>query len=343
MKIASIKNPHTFWSITAHVSDCTPLDLILGTPFLEDMTLVMADRLGIKPVPGSNRTVKIPLSEKALAESFAVDGFEDIEMPKQSVINQFLDPSATNPMNVGSMKDIRFGPMGDVWIRRFKDTIAHFHVVFNKSSDDIGLFKNGNHIPLHLPLTSKIYTRPAKIPPIPERMLGFWADQMRIWKMNGVVVPQDKQLPFLNPILAVPKGPHDVRFVMDGSELNKIIQDETLQLDRPENIVQSLANHKWYAAMDISSFYLNFKVDEPSSDLLAFRDPLSNRIMKFTRSIFGIKGSGSFSCRLLAEELAKLGEFNKSIFSYADDLLLCSNELEHLHTIFVDLLKVMRD
>ena len=172
-------------------------------------------------------------------------------------------------------------------------------------------------------------------------MLGYWADQMRIWRENNIVVPKDKQLPYLNPVLAVPKGANDVRFVINAIELNKVLEDEVLQLERPEVILQAMANRHWYIAMDISAFYLNFLVDEASSDLLAFRDPLSNRIWKLTRSIFGVKGSGSYSCRLLAEELEKIPEFNTFIFSYADDLLISADTEDQLLRLFSSLLSVL--
>ena len=68
-------------------------------------------------------------------------------------------------------------------------------------------------------------------------MLGYWADQMRIWRENNIVVPKDKQLPYLNPVLAVPKGANDVRFVINAIELNKVLEDEVLQLERPEVIL----------------------------------------------------------------------------------------------------------
>ena len=164
---------------------------------------------------------------------------------------------------------------------------------------------------------------------------------MRIWRENNIVVPKDKQLPYLNPVLAVPKGANDVRFVINAIELNKVLEDEVLQLERPEVILQAMANRHWYIAMDISAFYLNFLVDEASSDLLAFRDPLSNRIWKLTRSIFGVKGSGSYSCRLLAEELEKIPEFNTFIFSYADDLLISADTEDQLLRLFSSLLSVL--
>ena len=231
--------------------------------------------------------------------------------------------------------------LSDHWQRQFLAVINRFKSVFQPTADKVGLFKDGNHQPLHLPLTSKIYTRPQKVPPIPDKMLGYWADQMRIWRENNIVVPKDKQLPYLNPVLAVPKGANDVRFVINAIELNKVLEDEVLQLERPEVILQAMANRHWYIAMDISAFYLNFLVDEASSDLLAFRDPLSNRIWKLTRSIFGVKGSGSYSCRLLAEELEKIPEFNTFIFSYADDLLISADTEDQLLRLFSSLLSVL--
>ena len=75
-------------------------------------------------------------------------------------------------------------------------------------------------------MTHKV-TKPQKVPPIPQKMLGFRADQMRIWRENGIIVPQDKQFPYLNPIIAVPKGENDVRFVVNAIKLKKILDQRS--------------------------------------------------------------------------------------------------------------------
>ena len=62
-------------------------------------------------------------------------------------------------------------------------------------------------------------------------------------------------------------------------------KDEALQLERPEVILQAMANRQWFIAMDISAFYLNFLVDKESSNFLAFRDTLGENLEIYPKYI----------------------------------------------------------
>ena len=62
--------------------------------------------------------------------------------------------------DMGNLNSLTFGDLSPEWVVKFKKVISDYRTVFQPTPDKVELFKDGDHEPLHLPLTSKIYTKP---------------------------------------------------------------------------------------------------------------------------------------------------------------------------------------
>ena len=196
-----------------------------------------------------------------------------------------------------------------------------------KTEGAIPLFKNGNHTPLSFPLTSNTYTKP------PLYKLSFAhqklaAEQINKWRKDGVVVVQDRDVPYETPLLVVPKKDAPGRVCIDARSLNSIIANENIALPQIHKIVSQMSGFNYYTVLDISSYFLNFKLDRDSSDLLTFTDPISKIRMRFTRTPFGVKKSMENSVLLLRKELDALPDHESWLIMYVDDAVIFTMTIE---------------
>ena len=154
--------------------------------------------------------------------------------------------------------------------------------------DEVSLFKNGDHEPLALKLASEVYTQP-KAYSIPTKLHSDFAKQLKIWLDQGIVEKQNKVCEYRTNIVPVKKKDNTYRFTLDCRFINAIIQNENIAIPPTISLVRKASGHKYYTCLDLSSFFLIYKLDEQSSDMLTFLSPSDGQLYKMKRTPFGLK------------------------------------------------------
>lgn len=209
-----------------------------------------------------------------------------------------------------------------------KILLRHTAVLTPDAKGEVGLFNGGDHAALVLRPTTNRYTRQLRVPQMPVRLREEWSKQLAEWVKQGVVEVQREPTPYLNPVVPVRKKNGQWRFTLDCRSINAVLQEENLVLDRPDQIAAQMAGNRFYTALDVSSFYLNFKLDKESRKYTTFFDPVSRQYFHFNRSIFGLRGSAAHSVNTLNAHLQTLAGYGTAIASYVDDFVIGTTTFE---------------
>ena len=280
-------------------------------------------------------------TNQLLEELAAGAGTEGVAVPDSSELNQILDGLCPDGDEWKKLKAQT--ELSDSQQRRFKRIIAKNARVFQTpKSPEESLYAGPNARPLDVKLTSTQYARPKRIPTIPCQLKKSWIAQLQSWEKNGIVVAQDKAVPFLSPFVPVAKKDGTVRWTFDTRNLNRSIEFENVALPSVESVVSKMSQFKYVTALDFQSFYLTFPVSEATSDLLTFVDPVTSCNKKFVRSPFGLRGSASHSVQQTNELLMSLPFYNDRMSTYIDDVFIGADDINQLLDDLEQILELIR-
>ena len=311
------------------VSQCLPLEALMGTSVLHNTVIDLKKMtLSVPTIPREH----IPLSFEKFSKLYT-----DVQQAKiQSNFNNeppaLVSKRMDEQLKERSLQDI----LAAVKINNNLPTNqrSRLDAVLNKNrfcldtpKELVSLFKFGNHKPLSLRLSSKVYERKRPYP-MPAHVIPFFDKQIQTWLDHGVIAPQTEDVEFDHPILAVPKSDNTYRFCIDSGEINKILINETIVLPKISEEIGKACNKSFYTILDVQSFFLNFRLDEASSNMLTFTHPTTRRRFKFKRTPFGVKKSMENSVRLFETELERLPNRHNWLISYIDDLVLYHDNFE---------------
>ena len=211
-------------------------------------------------------------------------------------------------------------------------SLDQFKKVFVETSRP-ALFKFGHHKPLVLPLTSEWIGLP-KSYPFPNRLNQVLLDQINTWLEDDVIeIQPDKNVPYRTNILPIQKSDSTYRIVLDCRHINSAIKPEVVYLPPPIKMVAEVATKKFISSLDISSFFLSFRLDPKSRDLLTFSDP-AGRLYRPKNTPFGLKWSMGNAVNMLTSELTALHQHHKWLRQFVDDLTIFDDcPFEHLKHI----------
>ena len=314
--------------VTFHVSDCLPDACIIGMPLLVNSKIDFV-----------TRSLTLNLGKRSLYVPFcSASAFLTTE-PQSEALRRI---TKTNEISLGALGEPNESQMemkADLSQIKINDNIPYeakerIHEIlhrysncFQQDGELVSYFKNGDHQPLRFTTTSSIYTQPRRIP-IPKSLHAEFRKQLKIWLDQKVVVPQDRVVEYRSNFVPVKKKDGTWRFCLDTRNLNAIMSDENGALPGIQDILSKSAGKKFYSSLDIRDFFLLFKLDRPSSDMLTFACPVSHNLYRFCRSIFGVKGSMSNAILLLNNELAKLDDRHEWLNHYVDDFLVAHDDLD---------------
>ena len=101
--------------------------------------------------------------------------------------------------------------------------------------------------------------------------------------------------------MIVEKSNGDIRVCLDLKDLNRAVKREFSQLPRAEEIMSQMSGATIFSKLDASAGYWQVKVDEASSDLLAFNTPFDR--FKFKRLPFGVHCASEVHSKRISEIL----------------------------------------
>ena len=125
----------------------------------------------------------------------------------------------------------------------------------------------------------------------PARRVPFALKQKLKAELNrmvslGVIEKVDKPTDWVNSIVIVEKSNGDIRLCLDPKDLNRAVKREFSQMPTAEEIMSRMSGATVFSKLDASAGYWQVKVDDASSDLLAFNTPFGR--FKFKRLPFGV-------------------------------------------------------
>ena len=89
----------------------------------------------------------------------------------------------------------------------------------------------------------------------------------------GIIEKCDEPTDWLSPLVYVEKPNGKLRICLDPRNLNNAIKREHYQLPTAESIMGRMKNAIFFSKLDASSAYWQMKLDNESSELLAFLTP----------------------------------------------------------------------
>ena len=380
INFSPLSKPSLTFTLNPQVSSDLPVDLLIGMETLLKSEINL--NLGYIKLPlteGRMVTLELEKSEYnncnlqvQIAQSYPIDlvsnieNFENLKLTSKwdrdlriflSISNDFETVTCFMCLSsVGHHKNclfseseqtdnflskVKLGQLDENQHQMAMDLLNKYSEIFQVGSE-ISLFKKGSHPMMVIPLTTKRYSKPAHTMKIPQALYKEWGDQLRIWIDNNIVEEQKNQVPYIGSFIPVKKRDGGWRFAYDARSINSVIEDEHLTLPAPDEMASNLSGRLLYSSVDLASFYLNFSVHPDSRDLLSFFDPLSSKMYRFRRSVFGLKGSAQMSINLMTHELAKIKGFNNKICSYVDDISLSANSFNEMLKLLKELFEVIK-
>ena len=326
--------------ILFHITDSLPVSAILGMPYLCHCTLENDyKRVRIKM---KSRILLVPYAEKFAL--FSRDAFlvnENERSTLDSHINRNLNDHkklineySTNVNNLNLFKTIKINKkLPKAAQEEICIIIENYKDVFQLRTDEGSLFKNGNHKPLKINLSSRVY-QGLQPYPIPETVYPELEKQLGDWLKAGIIERAKHFGEFLSPLLPVPKKSGETRFCLDTRAINAITVPIRFNPPRIMDLVRKASGYKYYTCLDIASFFLSFKLDESSRPLVSFQSPIDGRVYQFKVSIFGLRNSMENSLILLNNEVNSIEGSHKFMINYVDDVCIFHDDLsEHLFDV----------
>ena len=332
--------PETERDVFFHVSETLPVNIILGMPFLHNCTIHNGlQRMTL--LTSKKKQIHVPFADKFSFFSHLLllaDAEKNIFNSTVQRNMQIRDQMAKDPDHIDKI----FGKLQNVTInnnlpKAVKDEIKillhRYKNIFQLRTDTGSLFKFGQHEPMQIYLSSRVF-QPLPKYPIPESAYPELQQQLKDWLAADIIEPMEKHGEFLSPLLPVPKKSGETRFVLDTRSVNSITIPMRFHPPKIMDLVRRAAGYKYYTSMDIASFFLSFKLDKRSRPLVSFQSPTDGKVYQFKVTIFGLRNSMEHSLILMNDAINSIEGSNRFMISYVDDLVLFHNDLaEHLFDV----------
>ena len=197
----------------------------------------------------------------------------------------------------------------------------HSHV-FEMSKSELGHTNVVQHV-IDTGNSGPIKQQPYRIPVVQRDHIAQLIKQMQT---QGIVKPSAS--PWASPVVLVPKKDGSTRFCVDCRRLNAVTKKDVYPLPRIDDILDTLAQAKYFTTLDLSAGYWQVELDEDSQAKTAFTTHCG--LFEFTRMPFGLCNAPATFQRLMQVVLSGLKW--DCCFVYIDDILVASKTFEeHLH------------
>ncbi|XP_062538077.1 uncharacterized protein K02A2.6-like [Armigeres subalbatus] len=136
-------------------------------------------------------------------------------------------------------------------------------------------------------------------------------------------VTQDMDVSFCSSMLAVPKGKHDIRLVIDLRGPNKYIQRTPFAMPTLESILPELNGATWFSTIDMSNAFFHIELDTESRHLTNFYTEFG--LFRCVRLPFGLCNAPDIFQEVLQRVI--LGGCS-GVKNYLDDVLVFGSTKE---------------
>lgn len=145
----------------------------------------------------------------------------------------------------------------------------------------------------------------------------------------GFVRPS--QSAWAHPCIMVPKGGGEYRMCVDLRGVNAYTIKDSYALPRMDDVIDRLANSRFYAHLDLKSGYWQVKIDKASRQYTAFTTPWRG-LYEWVRLAFGLKNAPALFQRTM--ETVLKGLLGIHCLVYLDDIVVFgATESEYLDSL----------
>lgn len=192
--------------------------------------------------------------------------------------------------------------------------------VFATSSADLGRTAMVLH-DIEVGAARPIKQPPRRIPFARRSEADKLIDEMA---QNNIIRPSNS--PWCSPVVLVRKKDGNTRFCVDYRRLNEVTTKDSYPLPRMDLILESLANSRWFATLDLQSGYWQVELAEKAKEKTAFS--IGHGLWEFTVMPFGLCNAPATFQRLMEKVLGGL-PFDVCLV-YLDDVLVHAPTFESL-------------
>ena len=153
---------------------------------------------------------------------------------------------------------------------------------FSDCFGEIGCLNKIHHIEI------RDYVKPVVVPirKIPYALKSKLKEELQRMVTLDIIEPVEEPTEWVNALVVVSKPNGKLRICLDPRPLNKAIKRQHHRLPTTEEIIAEMSGACYFSKLDAASGYWQIRVDEESSNLLAFGPPFGR--YRFKRLPFGI-------------------------------------------------------
>ena len=212
---------------------------------------------------------------------------------------------------------------------QLKDLILNNTNLFILDDNDLGCIKTSPahiHVKDKTPVKTAMYRYPIQSRQIISNMLEDMLNKGVIEYSNAA---------WMSPIVLVNKPDGSKRMCLDFRRVNSHLAADVYPLPRLDELISSVAGHRYYATLDLKEAYFQITLDQQSRDLTTFSDGAS--LFRFVRLPFGLSCAPAIFSRKMTELLTPLAKCGW-VRNYLDDLVVTADTygdlLERLSILF---------
>lgn len=214
----------------------------------------------------------------------------------------------------------RSGCLGAVQ-QQFEDALVSLKGAFAYSMNELTGY-SGDHPPMVITDTEAPKPCRHKQRPMSPKEKEVMAEKVAPLLESGILVDSTSDTYASNSLLLAKKDADgnwtDFRLVHDYRPINKRCRLDPYKPPRIEDLFQSLSNARIFSKLDLRSGFLQLPLDAASTEMTSFW--YQNRLLKYVRSPFGLKGSPAHFQRVMDYEIQKAG-LSHCCQAYLDDVI----------------------
>ena len=188
--------------------------------------------------------------------------------------------------------------LDQIQLTQAESFLVEFSDVFSEGPDDLGQTSLVQH-QIQTGTTAPIKQPPRRLPLVLREDASKAIESMQ---KQGIIEPSSS--PWAFPVVLVRKKDGSIRYCVDYRKLNNVTKKDSYPLPRIDDMLESLADSKWFSSLDLRSGYWQVKLDPADKAKTAFSTGLG--LWQFTVMPFGLCNAPATFERLMEQVLQGL-------------------------------------